>query len=246
MATDVSVGDIEVPYLDVTPADGTTAGMLTVTDPDGTQTNRTVTAGTPTDGTVRLTATPVAYDKPSRWVLHWTVTGTGAGAEDLEVYVTASPVAGGPTWLPGRSRVANYVPTRTLAKNPATYQASGDSYALTFDSTTRPNGVQCDRIVADGAAWLGIPTLAATLYDRAGVCVAVWVAAAIERGWPDTEVSLQRANDLQKLADQMRKDLIAANTAATGTDPTDPSLTNAQLPVYSFPEPVSWGDSLAL
>lgn len=243
MASDLGVGDIETAYLDVTPGDGTTAGTLTVTDPDGNDSTPGVTAGAPAGGTVRLTSAAITYDQPGRWLLHWDVTGTGAGAEDVEVYLVTSPVAGGPTWLPGRSRVANHIPNRTLARNPGTYTASGDDYQLTFDSTTRPSGVQVDRLIADAGNWIAtvIPDLAEANYDAASTCAAVWAAAAVERGWPNDDTSLPRARDLQALAEQMRADLVRANTATTGTDPADPG--SVLLPVWSFPSEVPWGDS---
>lgn len=240
VASDVGIGDLETPRLTVSPFDDTTVATLTVTAPDGTTSSPTV--GT-SDGGQTWTASPVAYTQAGRWLLTWTVTGTGAGVETQQVYVVASPVAGGPTWLPGRSRVANYVPTRTLAKNPGTYTESGDTYELTFDSTTRPTGLMVDRLIADGAAWVtaAVPFVAPRLYDMASVCAALWAAAAVERGWPETDVSLQRAEQLQQLAEQARADLIAANRDETGTTPGD---SHAPLPVWSFPAPVPWGDDL--
>ena len=242
MASDVSVGDIETPILDVA-GDGTTAGTLVVHPPSGPDLNPAVTAGAPAGGMVRLTAAPVTYDQPGRWVLHWTVTGAGAGTEDAAVYVVPPPTAGGPTWLPGRSRVANYVPQRTLARAPDSITESGDSYQFTFDSTTRPTGVQVDRLIADGGAWVAsrVSPLAAALYDAASVCVALYAAAAVERGWPHDDNSLQRANDLEKRLDKMLADLIKANSDANGgTDPANPA--DHLLPVYAFPDPVPWGD----
>lgn len=238
MATDVGVGDSETPRLTVQPYDATTAATLTVTTPDGVVTNP---AATTSDGGATWTTAPVTYTQPGRWLLTWTVTGTGAGAETQEVYVVASPVAGGPTWLPGRSRVANYVPARTLARNIGSVVGSADTYELTFDSTTRPSGVMIDRLIADGGAWVtsAVPAVAASLYEVASVAVALWVAAAVERGWPDSDVSLERADQLQKLAEKMRADLVAANRDETGTSPGD---ANVRLPLYAFPQPVPWGD----
>ncbi|MFY1686494.1 hypothetical protein [Plantactinospora sp. WMMB782] len=244
MASDVSVGDIEAPYLDVRPADGGTTGVLTVTAPDDTTTEPAVTAGTPSDGAVRLTASPVTFTQPGRWLLRWTVTGLGAGAEDATVYVVPSPTAGGPTWWPGRSRVANYVPQRTLVRSPASYTESGDTYELTFDSTTRPTGVAVDRLIADGAAWVSTRLtrpLHDSLHDAASVCVALYAAAAVERGWPHDDNSLQRATDLERRLDQMLADLVGANDDASGDE--DPDVPQTHLsPVYSFPAPVPWGD----
>lgn len=240
MASDVGIGDIEVPTLTVTPGDATTAGTLTVTAPDATETEPAVTAGAPSGGSVVLAGEAVTYDQAGRWVLTWTVTGAGAGAETVEVYVVASPTAGGPTWLPGRSRVANYVPGRTLS-------VAADTHELTFSSTTRPSGVQIDRLIADAAAWV----LAATgdvddsLHDTASVVAALRAAAAVERGYPEqdqVDAALRRADALDRSAERMRTDLVAANTAIVGTNPTSPAA--GLLPIYSFPDPVAHGDWL--
>ena len=222
--TDVGVGDVEVPHLDVTPADNTTVAALTVHRPDGTTDTLTATGGAldPIPDSAlfsqRWTAnSPVVYDQPGRWVLHWTVTGTGAGTEDVEVYVVASPVAGGPAWLPGRSRVANYVPGRTLSIDASTHE-------LTFSSTTRPTGLMVDRLIADAATRITgvVATVHPTLEAQAAVLTAMWAAASVERGFPDDEqnqLSLQRANDLEKRADLMLAELITANESLTGTQP---------------------------
>lgn len=242
-STDVGVGDSELVFLDIAPADSTTLAALTVDKPDGTSAPAAVTGGalvaipdtSPVQYSQRWTAdSPVAYDHAGRWVLHWTVTGTGEGAEDLEVFVVASPVAGGPTWLPGRSRVANYVPHRTLVRSSSSIIGSQDAYQLTFDSTTLPSGIQVDRLIADGAAWVTARAinLHITLYDAAAVCTTLYSAAAVERGWPNDDQSLQRANDMEKRLDGMLATLVAANDVANGTG--DYGLEIAH-PVWSFP-----------
>lgn len=237
MASDVGIGDREIPYLDVEPGDLTTAGTLTVTAPDGgTAQTPAVTPTAPSGGVVRLTAAPVTYDAPGRWVLHWDVTGTGASDEDVEVYVVASPVAGGPTWTPGRSRVANYVPHRTLSRDSETHQ-------YTFNSTTHPTGIVVDRLIADAVAWIGgrVGEVNETLYDAAGVIAAIRTAAAVERSYPAQaeEQALVRARDLEAQADRMLADLLTANQSPDAQG-------SALLPVYSFPDPVSWGDTTFL
>lgn len=241
MATDVGVGDIEVPTLDVTPGDETTVGVLTVTAPDGTETSPAVTTGTPASGAVRLTADPVTYTGPGRWVLHWSVTGTGAGAEDQLVYVVAPPTAGGPTWTPGRARVAAYLPGRTLVR-----AAGANSAEHTFTATTNPPGVTIDRLIADAVAWVAgtVGTVSADLYDLASACAAVYAASNVELGYPDREVSVKSegrnvAEDLYRRALAMRDDLVAANSAA-GETPGSGAL----LPIYSFPAAPAWGDTL--
>lgn len=239
MASDVSVGDIEVPYLDVDPGDGTTDGTLTVTAPDGAEAEVAVVAGTPSGGVVRLTAADgVTFDQPGRWVLHWDVTGKGASAEDVEVFVTSAPTAGGPTWTPGRSRVANYVPGRTLS-------TAADTHEFTFSSTTRPTGTAVDRLIADAVAWV---TTAAgdvdeSLHDTAAVAAALRAAAAVELGYPEqdqVEAALRRADALDAQANSMRADLVAANTATTGSNPNSP--TSTVRPYWQFPAPAAHGD----
>jgi hypothetical protein len=245
MGSDAGVGDVETPYLDVQPGDNTTTGSLTVTAPDGTTSSPAVTAGAPQDmgggvTVVRLTAAPVTYNAPGRWVLGWQVTGTGTGAEVLTVQVVSSPTAGGPAWVPGRSRVANYIPGRTLATD-------ADTHQLTFDSRTVPSGIMVDRLVADAVTWVtsATGTVSSGLYDLAGTVAAIWAAAAVERGYPEEEqvdAALRRANDLLSLATSMRADLVRANDASSGTpNPTDPA--SQVRPVWSFPPPVPWGDS---
>lgn len=236
MASDVGVGDIEQPHLDVQPGDATTAGTLQViAPPDGTDQAPAATPGAPVDGVVRLTAAPVTYDAPGLWVLHWVVTGTGASQEDEEVYVVPAPTAGGPTWRPGRSRVANYVPNRTLGRDVETH-------ALTFDSTTLPTGVVVDRLIADAVATILARTgdVDTSLDEAAGACAAVMAACAVERGYPalSQERSLTRAQDLCKQARQMLDDLVVANQR-----PDDPGSVGALSPVYSFPASVPWGDT---
>lgn len=243
MSSDVGVGDSEVGTLAVSPADGTTAVTLTVTGPDGTDIAVTMTAGalveipdtSPTEYSQVWTAdTPVVYDQAGRWVLSYVVTGTGEGAEDLEVFVVASPVAGGPTWTPGRSRVANYVPHRTLARSTSSVIDSQDNYALTFDSTTRPSGQTCDRLIADGVAWVTgrVYPLHARLEPSAAVVVSLYCAAFIERSWPNDDQSLQRANDMERRLDVLLADLIEANNAANETGDFGIDV----VPLWQFPE----------
>jgi hypothetical protein len=241
VATDVGVGDAEVAVIDVAPADGTTAATLTVYKPDGTSDTITASGGAlepipdSSDTSQQWTAdTPVVYDAAGKWVLHWDVTGTGESAEDLEVFVVASPVAGGPTWTPGRSRVANYVPHRTLAKLLTSTIESQDAYAFTFDSTTLPTGVMCDRLIADGVDWVTalVTPLNARSEPLAALVAALWAAVAVERSWPNDDQSLQRANDMEKRLDSMLAALIRSNDEANnGTD----DGFDIVYPVWSFP-----------
>jgi hypothetical protein len=234
MATDAGVGDREVARLQVQPGDGTTAGTLTVHAPDGTSSTVNVTATGPDDGVVTLTSDPITYTQPGRWVLHWEVTGTGASAEDLEVYVVASPVAGGPEWIPGRSRVANYVPLRTLERDSETHD-------WTFTANTFPTGVTVDRLIADAveAIHARVGEVAPALHGAASVVAAKLAACAVERGYPaqQSEQSLTRARDICDDAAKALDDLAAANRK-----PDDPGNAANPLPLYDFPDSPPWGD----
>lgn len=239
MSSDIGQGDSEIAFLDVQPADTDTAVTLTVRKPNGTTDPITMTGGvlveiadtSPQQYSQRWTGSSVVtYDQPGHWVLHYQVDGTGEGAEDLEVFVVPSPIAGGPTWLPGRSRVANYVPGRTLSIDASTHE-------LTFSSTTRPTGLMVDRLIGDAATRITgtVGTVHATLEAQAGVLTAMWTAASVERGFPDDEqsqLSLQRASDLEKRADMMLAELINANQSVTGGGP---SYAIDIAPKWSFP-----------
>jgi hypothetical protein len=216
---------------------------LVADKPDGTTTTVPVSGGPlePIDGSDDeqqqwTSDQPVTYDLPGRWVLRWTVTGTGEGVEDLEVYVVASPVAGGPTWLPGRSRVAAYVPHRTLVRSPVTVTGGQDGYAWTFDSTTTPPGITVDRLIADGADWVTalLNPIHTSSHPTAAVLAALWAAISVERSWPKDDQALQRANDMEKQLNTVLAGLKASNAAANEGDgvqyPTAPVG-----PVYSFP-----------
>lgn len=230
MASDLGVGDSELATLTVEPADGSTQVTLTVTPPTGTAFPVAMTGGdlVPIPATspvefsqVWTSDTPIEYTLAGRWVLHFEVTGTGEGAEDLEVYVQPSATAGGPTWLPGRSRVANYVPHRTLVRSMTSTGESEDQYAWTWDSTTTPTGIQVDRLIADGADWVTalVTPLNTASEPLASLLAALWAAVAVERGWPHDDQSLQRANDMERRIAGMLTALIKSNSEANyGTD----------------------------
>lgn len=236
MAAQLSQGDVEAPTVEVQPFDDTTAATLTVTAPDGTQTTPPVSHqdNTPQQGTQTWVGDPVTYDQAGRWVHHWVITGLGGRVVNQELYVLASPVAGGPTWTPGRSRVANYVPLRTLERDTETHD-------WTFTANTFPPGITVDRLIADAVSTIQARAgeVHAALFDAASVVAAKLAACAVERGFPaqQTEQSLTRARDICQDAAKSLDDLVVANRK-----PDDPGNANALLPLYSFPKPVKWGD----
>lgn len=82
------VGDIRTATLTVDPFDLTTAATLEVTAPDATTAAPAASTG---DGGATWTAT-LTYAQSGWHLLKWTVTGTGAGIEYQQVYVSGAPV----------------------------------------------------------------------------------------------------------------------------------------------------------
>lgn len=236
MTDQAGVGDIVIPKLVVDPFDGTTLATLLVIDPDGTTTPMTAT--TVDGGHTWETNDELTYDKPRRWLLLWTVTGTGGGAQPQSVWVVDNPGTGGAEWTPDRAQVADYVPGRTLANDLT-------GARLTFDDNTTPTGQMVDRMIGEAVSWVTVKTgtdIDESLWQFAGSCAAVYTAAMIERGYPTRADDLTTADALYKQAVAMRDDLAKANEAVTGDNPNDPGA--GVMPMYSFPDapdcPPSW------
>jgi hypothetical protein len=239
MASDVATGDSELPFLDVSPADTDTEVTLTVHPPTGDAYDVVVAGGdlepiagtSPTQYSQRWTATtPVEYAEPGKWVLNFAVTGTGEGAEDLEVYVVASPLAGGPTWTPGRSQVAKYVPWLTVSLT----TPGSQTYLETFSADTSPSGVVADRHIAD-AANLVTPLAAVmpeSLHGLAGTVTALYAAASLAAAYARSDDDAQRAAALLVRASGALKQLETAIQ-----DLSDGALDGLDIvyPVWSFP-----------
>lgn len=81
------VGDLRTATLTVSPFSGSTVAALHVTAPDGTSTDPTPTTA---DGGATWTTT-LTYTQAGWYLLRWTVTGTGAGVEYQQVYVSGAP-----------------------------------------------------------------------------------------------------------------------------------------------------------
>jgi hypothetical protein len=235
------IGDLLVPQLLVTPSDGTTAATLDVTTPAGVTTAHTVAT---TDGghTWRGT-TAITFTASRWWVLTWTVTGTGASRQQQRVFVRPDLATGGQTWTPTRERVAAYVPARTVE-----IASLSDAITGTFSDDTRPTGDQVDELIQDAVSWVLGTTgfivtdgdLATVLADMATATAAIRAAGMVELAYPERDADLNTADLLLTQADAMLLKLDAANRAQGATDPDQP----AHLPLWAFPEPVSWGDSL--
>lgn len=251
---DLSVGDSEVPRIDVAPYQvASTAATLTShspadTDPDGTPVPLNAGVETTVDGVpvLRFTATSaVQYPVAGWWVRGWKVTGVGACEPDERFFVAPNPTAGGPTWTPTRQRVASYVPSRPLV--PA---ADGSNTDLqTWDSTTRPTGGQVDLLIVAAVNWVLAATgdLDETLFETATDCAALRTAAFVELGYPERSDPMKStanttSDRLFKQADQMLAALVARNKALTGSDGDDPEAVFEIAPMWSFPAAPAYGD----
>lgn len=128
-----------------------------------------------------------------------------------------------PDWAPPVDQVAVYVPHRTLVRAEDSSVESDDSYLLTFGPTTLPTDTQVDQLIADGAAWVAaqVSPMNSVSESAAAVCAALYAAAAVERGWPTDDQSLQRANDIEKRLDTLLAALVKSNDAANGADDID-------------------------
>jgi hypothetical protein len=151
-----------------------------------------------------------------------------------------------PSWAPPRTKVADYVPHRTLVRSTASVVASQDVYRLDWDDTTTPTADTVDRLIADGAAWVTVRAspLNTSMHGAASTVAAILAAASIERGWPQDESSLQRANDLEKRATLLLTDLIAANRDANDQAAGVGAYGADIVPLYSFPPAPVHGDWL--
>jgi hypothetical protein len=224
--------------LTVEPFDGTTAVTVVVTPPTGGVISPAMITG---DSGHTWTGSPV-YPVAGKWVAHFTVTGTGAGVAEQEIWVStpASPQAA-VAWRPEAWHVADYIPGRTLVG-----AVDGYGNALnTFSNDTHPPLGTVQRLITAGCAWVGakVGTVDDSLTDLARAAAACWAAAQVERGYPDNSKETSDAAELFRQANAMRDDLQRANEAVTGEDPDDPQA--HLMPVWSFPDArtiAPWGD----
>jgi hypothetical protein len=178
---------------------------------------------------------PVTFTAPGRWVLHWDVTGTGEGAEDLTVFVSPAPLPGGPTWAPGLTRVAVYVPRLTVDTI-----TPGDGVELgTFtDATTPTAGVarrHVDDAVAEVTAVCGaVPD---SLTPLATAVAAQRAAATIQRAYGNTALGLDMLQIAAALDSRADADLARLLTAIRDLADGDADGLLTVYPVWSFDPP---------
>lgn len=136
-------------------------------------------------------------------------------------------------WAPTLEEVAGHIPTRTRdASTPGS-----DAFRNTFTDTTTPTETQAQRITdAATATVAGAVGNVTTLLEPLARDAAGWRAAAdIELAYPQREADVTVYTQLDSRAkDALARLLTAAEDQGGGPD--------ALLPVWSFPEPVWYGD----
>lgn len=154
--------------------------------------------------------------------------------------IPAGPSPTLPDWAPTREQVAAYVPRRTLVGTTDGYGAAQS----TFTTETTPTGTDVDQLILSCCNWVLLVTgaLDTTLGTSGADCSAMRCAGLVELTWPDNREDLTDGEVLLKLAEQMRKDLAAANIALVGQDPSTDA--DDVLPVFSFPAATTYGDYL--
>jgi hypothetical protein len=153
--------------------------------------------------------------------------------------IAAGPEPGGgevPEWLPLHQDVADFVPHRTLVVAENAVLASQDVYLYGFGPTTRPTDATVGRLIVRA---LGIVTArinpVPVAWTEAARTIASMIAAAwVERGWPEDDLGLTRANDLEKRAWELLDDLVKGATSDGDGDGV-PGLEVHVAPVWSFP-----------
>jgi hypothetical protein len=233
--------------LGITP-DGTTTATVTVKRPDGTViTGLTASGWGGTGGdekTVQFYATDdgvsgsATDSSAGDWLVVWRVTGTGASVTPKVYSVRALPdTVDYPGYIPFLSDIADHVPWLTLDNT----APGADTFLGTFTGSTWPQDDQVHRLtrlttLPISARW---PVLSDSVHELARAYIALRVAAQLARSYPRGEGDLATADRLAAEADALWASLTElADNSATGPDPA----AAAQVPVWSFPAPVSWGD----
>ncbi len=146
--------------------------------------------------------------------------------------VVASPAVDDlPTWAPTLERVAAYVPRRALVGAVSGYGEARPA----FSDDTYPTSQQVLLLVGDACQWVQLLAgpIVPALEEAAQTCAAKYAAGYVELGYPDNRDDLSDARLLLEQATALRKDLAAANIAASLDDPT--TQADNTLPVWSFP-----------
>ena len=137
-------------------------------------------------------------------------------------------------WAPSLTEVGSRCPTKTRDQ---TAQPGTDGLLGTFNDKTVPTDVMAQPLVTGAIAVVAdaVGTIGAALYDLAKDAAAWRAAADIELAYPQRDGDIKIYEQLDRRAKLALDRLIAAaDDSGSGTDAT--------LPQWAFPTPVSWGD----
>lgn len=143
-----------------------------------------------------------------------------------------------PDWAPDLTRVATYIPERTVEID----RESDGMPVLSFTANTRPSAAQVQSQIEGAVAWVLLDTtssLDSTLFDAARELAAIRAAGLAEIAWPVRDGDINAGQALLTQADAGLKSLVARNDVITGENPEVFEV----APVWSFPCPDPWGDS---
>lgn len=237
--TAYALGSPATVTLTVAPFDAGTQVTAFLVDPTGLQiTGITVE----TDGSGTWTGGIGADDLNvvGNWSVKWVVEGLGATIAWDTLTVLPDPAAATTTaYDPTLTEVADYVPGRTLTYlNPGT-----ETYLGTFTAETTPSDEQVGRLIRSAVSELlgRVGAVQPGLADRARDAVACLTAAYVELAFPVRASDLNTYDKLMARADAKLAALAESNLAAGATPP---GLAPALLPQWSYPDPVTWGDTL--
>lgn len=192
------------------------------------------------DGTWGGTVDPALLTAPGNYSVKWIVEGKGASVSWDTITVLPDPApATASAYDPTLTQVADYIPGRTL-----TYLTPGvEEYLGTFTADTTPSDEQVGRLIrsAVNTVTSRIGVVQDVLADRARDVVACLTAAYVELAFPVRAADLNTYDKLSALA-EAKLAALAESNLALGATPT--GLATALLPVWSYPEPVAWGDQL--
>lgn len=137
-------------------------------------------------------------------------------------------------WAPSLTEVGSRCPTKTRDQT----EAGDDTLLGTFNDRTVPTGDMAQPLVNGAVAVVAeaVGAIGAALYDLAKDAAAWRAAADIELAYPQRDGDIKIYEQLDRRAKLALDRLIAAaDDTGAGTDAT--------LPQWSMPDPVSWGDS---
>jgi hypothetical protein len=150
---DYDVGDVATFTLTVAPSDVDTSAVPTVTDPAGAES----TPGASANADRSQWTTNVPLDQAGLWTVEWTVTGTGAGAETQQVYVSGelpfahASAAELASWLgdvpvAGASRILARASELVDDKVMAAYETDVDGHAVDATVAAALSAATCAQV----------------------------------------------------------------------------------------------------